>query len=79
MAAGGPGVIGISDRQIDNPVIAIIVRPRRARDSFAPKKVMLDAGKDAAPVTAVQSFVNHSVDFHINSIALDDLVIYAAK
>jgi hypothetical protein len=40
---------------------------------------MLDAGKDAAPVSAVKSFVNHSVDFYVDPFALNNFVINAAE
>ena len=36
---------------------------------------MLDAGEDTAPVATIQSFINNSVDFDINSIAAENLVI----
>jgi len=40
---------------------------------------MLDAREYAAPVTAVQSFINNSVDFDIDSFAADDLVVNSTK
>jgi hypothetical protein len=40
---------------------------------------MFDAREDASPVTTVQSLVNHSVDFHVNSLALDNFVVDAAE
>ena len=40
---------------------------------------MLDAGENAAPIAAVQSLVNNSVDFDIHSFAADDPVVDAAK
>lgn len=40
---------------------------------------MLDACEDTAPVTTVQSFINHSVDFDINSIAAENLVINSSE
>ncbi len=40
---------------------------------------MLDAGEDAAPVTAVEGFVNHSADFNVNPLALDNSVVYSTE
>jgi len=40
---------------------------------------MLDACEDATPVTTVQSFINNSVDFYINSIAAENLVINSSE
>lgn len=40
---------------------------------------MLHSGEDASPVTPIQSFVNHPVNFHVNSFALDNFVVDAAK
>ena len=40
---------------------------------------MLDAGEYAAPVAAVQSLINNSVDFDVHSFAADDPVVDAAK
>src|SRR5687767_2993106 len=40
---------------------------------------MLDAGKYAAPVAAVQSFINNSVNLDIDSLAADYPVVDAAK
>ena len=36
---------------------------------------MLDTGKDAAPVTAIQSLVNSPADLDINLVAFQDSVI----
>jgi hypothetical protein len=40
---------------------------------------MLDAGKDAAPVPAIESPVNNPSDFHINSISGQNFVIYPTQ
>ena len=40
---------------------------------------MLDAGENTAPVTTVQSLVNNSVNFYINSIATQDPVVDATQ
>ena len=40
---------------------------------------MLDAGKDAAPVSAIESLVNDSADFNIDSVATEDFVVYPAQ
>ena len=40
---------------------------------------MLYARKDAAPVTAIESFVNDSADFKINSVPGQNFVIYQTE
>jgi hypothetical protein len=40
---------------------------------------MLDAGEDAAPVTTVDGFINHSANLYINSIATEYPVVNAAE
>ena len=40
---------------------------------------MLNARKDAAPVSAEEGFVNNSVDFNVNSVPTQNLVINPAQ
>ena len=40
---------------------------------------MFDARENTAPVTAVKSLINNSIDLYINSVAAEDFVINAAK
>jgi hypothetical protein len=40
---------------------------------------MLDAGEDAAPVTAVDCFVNDSSHFDINFVATQNPIVYPAQ
>ena len=46
---------------------------------FAVQQVMLDAGEDAAPVTAVDGFINNSANFYINPITTEYAVVNPAK
>jgi len=40
---------------------------------------MLYAREDAAPITAIQSFVNDPADFNVNSATFYDFVIYSGE
>ena len=40
---------------------------------------MLNARKDAAPVSAIECLVNDSADFNINSVPAQNFVIYPAQ
>lgn len=77
MPTRGPTAVGVSDRKIDRR--RFLFFPDGARNLFAVKQVMLDAGEHAAPVAAVERFVNHSTDFYINSVATEDFVVDTTK
>src|ERR1044071_6690690 len=62
MSSRSPALIRICDRQIDRSIVVSI--PGIARDLLASQQIMLDAGEDATPVTAVQSFINNAVNLH---------------
>ncbi len=40
---------------------------------------MLNARKDAAPVSSIECLVNDSADFNINSVPAQNFVIYSAQ
>lgn len=40
---------------------------------------MFNAGKDAAPVSAIECLVNDSADLNIDSVPADDFVVYPAQ
>ena len=40
---------------------------------------MLNAGKDAAPVGAIECLVNDSADFNVNSVPAQNFVVYPAQ
>ena len=77
MTAGGPTTARISDREIYRA--EIVIRPRRTRNFFTAQQVVFDAREHAAPVTAVDGFVNHSFDFDVDAIAAEDAVVYAPQ
>ena len=77
MTAGGPTASRIGNRQINQTLI--VIGPRRTRDLFAPQEVMLNSGKNAAPVPTVERFVNHSLDFDVHAIAAEDAIVDSAQ
>ena len=77
MTAGGPTAVGVCDRKIYRS--RFLFFPNRGRHLFAVQKVMLDAGEDAAPVTAVDSFVNDSSHLDINFVATQNPVVDPAQ
>jgi hypothetical protein len=40
---------------------------------------MFNSGENAAPVTAVERFVNYSFDFDVDAIAAENPVVYAPQ
>lgn len=77
MSPRGPTAIRIRDRKIDRSRAFFF--PNSARNLFAVQQVMLDAGVDAAPVTAVERFVDHATNFNINPIAAENPVVDAPE
>lgn len=75
MAVGGPGVIGVSDRQINNPIIMVVFGPYRAGYLFTSKQIVLYSREDTSPITTVQGLVNNAIDFDINPFTLNYFVI----
>ena len=75
--AGGPTAVRVRDRKIYGSWF--IFFPNRGGNLFAVQQVMLDAGEDAAPVTAVDCFVNDSSHLDINFVATQNPVIDPAQ
>src|SRR6185503_5764589 len=69
----------MGNRQIHARSCAYHPGAHRDRDLFTPEQVVLDARKHTAPVTAIESFVDHSTNFHVYPFAVDDFVIYLAQ
>ena len=75
--AGGPTAVRVCDRKVYGS--RFLFFPNSGRNLFAVQQVMLDAGEDAAPVTAVDCFVNDSSHFDINFVATQNPVVYPAQ
>lgn len=77
MTARGPTAIRIRDREIDCG--GAFFFPNSARNLFAVQQVMLDAGVDAAPVTAVERLVDDATNFYVNPVAAENPVVDAPQ
>lgn len=77
MAASSPTAIRIRDRKINRRRVFFF--PNSAGNLFAVQQIMFDAGVNAAPVTAVDGFVNHAANFYINPIPAQNPVVNPAE
>jgi len=77
VTARGPTAVGVCNRKIDRS--SFLFFPNRGGNLFAVQQVMLDAGEDAAPVTAVDGFVNDSSHLDINFVTAQNPVIDPAQ
>ena len=79
MTVGGPAFVGVDNGQVDCCFRGVFFGPDRAGYLLASEQVVLNAREDTAPITAIDSFVNDTAGFDINSAAFDNFVIYVAE
>lgn len=79
MAACRPAIARKGDRQINDVCSSTSFGPDRTGDFFTLEQVMFDPGKHAAPVTAIECFVDDPSGFNVNAMPFYDFVINPTK